>query len=287
MTKSYFAIIGVGVLIAIGALALFFIPAEKVNDVGTPNPMLENNPENADWSQTQPAPPPTPSAVTPPGGAKKPSGSQGRILFTLSDAAVAMDTLDSILMAVNEVSVHSPGTGWVTVLKIPKQVDLLKLYRENKSVILSDTYLNAGSYSQIRLLIGTIAVTPRGSAPEAGIEAKLPSKEIKIVGKLEVAKGQTSAVEFDFMADKSLHKTGNGKYIFAPVVKIDTKSDVDNVQITQNTIIKDKTVEIFGGLQKFTAIFGMDETGELKQNFSFGPYANLELDGDKIKIISQ
>lgn len=97
---------------------------------------------------------------------------------------------------------------------------------------------------------------------------------LKINGKFTAAEGKTATVSIDFLADKSLHLTGNSIYILAPVVKLETKHDTD-VEIKA-----DESVVINGGKVEEEKNEGMDEKGEMKGDFELK--GNLDIDVNDI-----
>src|SRR3989344_5163267 len=163
--------------------------------------------------------------------------SEGRVVFAVKDAAADMGAVTSVKITVDSVKVHSETEGWVTVSSSQKTYDLLQLKAQGKQELLADVQLKDGNYDQLRLDISNVIVTDASGSHEA----KLPSGELKVNGNLVVEANATSTATFDFIADESIHVTGNGKYIMAPVVQVETKSDAD-VQIGS-----DNKVEIKNG----------------------------------------
>ena len=212
-------------------------------------------------------------------GSPTASKSQGRVIFALKDEFVSIDQINSILFTVNEIQVQNPGKGWVTVMTGPKVYDLVKIYKSGTMEFLSEFYLDPGTYNQLRMVVGKVIIIKKGSAsPE---EAKLPSGELKIPARLQIVKGENSSVEIDILSEKSLHTATDGKYIFMPVLRVETRSNVTSFQVRQNL------VTIIGGTPVYDASFGMDENGNAKDNYRLSPAAKLEIVDDKIKIIPQ
>ena len=177
----------------------------------------------------------------------------GRAVFAITDAAADMGTVSSVKVTVDSIRVNSQSEGWVTVSSSAKTYDLLKLQAENKNELFADVQLKEGSYNQIRLDISSVIVTDANGTHEA----KLPSGELKLNGELIVKANSTSVAKFDFIVNESLHVTGNGKYILAPVIQLETREDAD-VQIKSNN-----RVEISGGRIKTNAKIGMDINGNI------------------------
>ena len=161
----------------------------------------------------------------------------------------------------------------MTVSTTPRVYNLLVLNAENRSELLADANIKAGTYDQIRLMVDSISVKTKTGAVK---EAKLPSGELKINTRLVVNANETSSANFDFLADKSLHVTGNGSYIFAPVVKFETRSSADV------SVSVDSTVKITGGRSDDQNTVGMDVDGTIKLNFQISGNQKLNIDGNGI-----
>ena len=156
-------------------------------------------------SGISPTPPPTPLGVD-----------EGRVVFALGDTAVDIKNIDSVIFTINEVRVHSEKRGWITVSEATQQFDLLRLKETGAFALITEANLEAGSYDQIRLAVKSVKVI----TGEISEDAKLPSQDLKMQGTLIVEAGGNSSVLLDVVADQSLHKTGSGRFIFAPVIKI-------------------------------------------------------------------
>jgi len=83
--------------------------------------------------------------------------------------------------------------------------------------LLGTAQLQAGRYTQIRLVLTKVEVALGGGALQ---EATLPSGELKFIRPFDVIAGETTDVELDFDAKKSVNVTGSGKVMVKPVVKL-------------------------------------------------------------------
>lgn len=200
---------------------------------------------------------------------------KGRVVFAVTDASASLDSISSVTMSVNKVEVQSSSQAWVTVSSKPYDFDLLKLKNSGVFEVLADVKLNADTYNQIRLNISKVVVVKGGQS----FEAKLPSNELKIVGKTVVESGGTSSAVLDFLLDKSLHVTGNGQFVFAPVVRLIAKSGTE-VTVDANGIVK---VLAQGKIEEDITI-GMDEKGETKEDFEINSNSKVEIVGGEIKV---
>ncbi|OGZ69683.1 MAG: hypothetical protein A3F47_00365 [Candidatus Staskawiczbacteria bacterium RIFCSPHIGHO2_12_FULL_38_11] len=199
---------------------------------------------------------------------------QGKIIFGITDAAASMSNISSVLITVDSAQIHSEQKGWIAVANEPKQYDLLALKQSGGIALIADTVVDMGTYNQVRLLVSKVVVVENGVQKEA----TLPSGEIKINANVVVNNNSTSTVVFDFIVDDSLHVTGNGQFIFAPVIQLEAKSNAD-VQVNA-----DNMVAIQNGKTETNASFGMDVSGEIKSNFMLNKNEVLDLIGGTIKI---
>jgi hypothetical protein len=178
------------------------------------------------------------------------SGS-GRIVVGVSDTAANMGSVSKVKVTVDKVMVQSATKGWVEVSSTPKTYDLLDLKAQGATALYADAQLEEGAYNQIRMDISHVVVTDASGDHEA----KLPSGELKVVGDLVVKANQTSTATFDFFANESLHVTGNGQYVLAPVVKVETREDASaDVQAGAK-------VKVSGGKVRTSVKVGMDANG--------------------------
>ena len=201
---------------------------------------------------------------------------QGRVVFSITDAAADLGAVSSIDVTIDRVEVHNDAEGWVTVSDTPKTYDLLELRDENGTVALADVMLDAGTYQQIRMEISDVTVTDA----EGEEEAKLPSGELRLVGNVVVEENITSAVTFDFIANESLHTTGNGRYIFAPVIQLETRTDAD-VAVAADY----NRVRIRGGTVTTATRLGMDVDGNVGAGLTIPAEARVDIGADGRVVI--
>lgn len=115
----------------------------------------------------------------------------------------------------NESENETNGTaGWYTVVNISQTFDLIAL--QNVTDILGSTNLSAGWYTQIRLYVDKAVLTIDGVEHDCTI----PSNTIKLIKPFRIIDNVTTTLILDFDVQKSVHETGNGKYMFKPTIKI-------------------------------------------------------------------
>ncbi|MFA6269073.1 MAG: DUF4382 domain-containing protein [archaeon] len=176
----------------------------------------------------------------------------GRLIVALADAAANMSSIQKIQITVDSVRVHNDTNGWIDTAMSSKTYDLLDLNITNTTVLLVDTNIPMGNYDQIELGVQKVLVTDTNGT----VEAKLPSNRLKIITNTRIGANSITAARFDLLANESLHVTGNGTYIFAPVI---------NIEITENASIEAKAnAEIqISGENKHSIKIGTDENGNI------------------------
>ncbi len=198
------------------------------------------------------------------------SSDNGRIVVSMTDAAANMQQVSEVRVSVDSVEAHSESEGWVTLSSEQKTYDLLELKANNRNAVLADAELESGSYNQIRMHISEVVVVDA----EGEHEAKLPSNTLRVNANFESRVNETASAEFDFIADESLHVTGNGMYILAPVVQVETRNNASvNVE-------SDSSVIINGGSIESDSRVGMDINGNVGVGISVPSNTNISIGSD-------
>ena len=171
------------------------------------------------------------------GGGGGGGSATGTMRLSLTDSPAC--GYDNVFVTVEKVRVHQSSSagdsdaGWSeVVLATPQRVDLLTL-SNGVLLPLGQTELPAGTYTQMRLVLGDTppagspagtlanAIKPTGSAET---ELTTPSGQqsgLKMNVNLAVPAGQVADFAIDFDACKSFVRSGNsGKYILKPVLAV-------------------------------------------------------------------
>ncbi len=171
---------------------------------------------------------------------------QGRVVFAIKDKAADMGSISQVIITVDKVQAHSETQSWVDISTTSKTYDLIQLKTKGELAVIADGNIKAGSYDQIKLDVSKVTVVDS----QGTHEAKLPSNELKINVDMQVDNNSTATATFDFIADESLHVTGNGKYIFAPVVKVQTRSNAQvNNKFNKGIEIKEGDIKSSHNIQ--------------------------------------
>jgi hypothetical protein len=149
-----------------------------------------------------------------------PETGQGQLKMTMVDAPAAYNEVNIV---VTRVEVHiadsDSNSGWFVINDNATTYDLLTL-RNGASVILGNNSLDAGHYTQIRLIIGT-----GSNVVVDGITypLEIPGGEqsgVKLNHQFEIQSGLIYELLLDFDADRSIVPTGNGQYKLKPVIRL-------------------------------------------------------------------
>ncbi|MCC2971417.1 DUF4382 domain-containing protein [Massilia sp. IC2-476] len=159
-------------------------------------------------------------------------------LSTLGTLAVSMTDapacgFDAVNVTVSKVRVHrseaaaETDSGWTDITLNPaKKINLLNL-TNGALEALGQTTLEAGRYSQLRLVLDANAngsantVVPTAGKAEQPLDTPSGAQSgIKLVGSFDVSAGQKTDVVLDFDACKSVVTRGRGGYALKPVVKV-------------------------------------------------------------------
>lgn len=168
------------------------------------------------------------------------SSAPGVLGVSLTDAPAC--GFDEVNVTVSKVRVHQSDSasenagGWTDItLNPPRKINLLTLNDPTQPNFalddLGETPLAAGHYTQLRLvLVPTSPGNPlansvvlSGVTPRTEIPLDTPSavqSGIKLIHQFTVASGQRVDLLLDFDACHSIVRTGNGKYILKPVIKV-------------------------------------------------------------------
>lgn len=144
----------------------------------------------------------------------------GLVRVSMTDAPGAYDQVNVV---VREVRVHAAGEtdgGWYTVrTDADTTIDLLTL-ANGGFVTLGDELVPAGDYDQVRLVLGDGSTVVVDGVTHALTVPSGMQSGIKVQGLFTVPPGGTVDVALDFDAGRSIHETGNGKWMMRPVIRL-------------------------------------------------------------------
>ena len=161
-----------------------------------------------------------------------PSAGMGTMNLRLTDSPFS--DAKAVLVTFSSVRAHRTDSDWTTVPFAggagSRTCDLKKLQGPND--VLGTGPLPAAEYEQVRLVVQSAALyfdnASSGAACAASIPApsgataalEIPSGEVKLNRGFTVKEGGTMNMLLDFDGDKSIHQTGNGRYMMSPVIAV-------------------------------------------------------------------
>ena len=196
----------------------------------------------------------------------------GMLLVTAADKAVDINNIYSINVTITKIEILANSTdSWQVLSDKTQTINLIELSKNKEISLLSETNITKGLYTHLKLTISQVLVDNKGLTDYA----KLPSNELKLIGNILVEGSKTTIAKLDFIAAESLHSTGIGELIMAPVIKLDIINSAD-AEIIENK------VNIKKGKTKESNKFGMDENGNIALNYSISKEAVLRTNGKQI-----
>ena len=123
----------------------------------------------------------------------------------------------------NDVSDNASGnvtssdntSGWIPIIGAPASFDLMNVIGVEQ--ILGAANITAGKFTQIRMDVTKVTGV---TTDNVSFTAQVPGDKVKIVGEFNVGGGKKTVLTLDFDGEKSLVRTGQGKFLFKPVVKL-------------------------------------------------------------------
>ncbi len=128
--------------------------------------------------------------------------------------------LDAVLIDIQEVQLHNETEGWITIpMQYPGVYDLLE-FSNGLDTLLGVGEMPAGLLSQVRLILGSEnSVIVDGESFPLTVPSGSTSG-LKFNVHEELVGGQTYFFWLDFDAARSIHQTGNGRYMLKPVIRL-------------------------------------------------------------------
>jgi hypothetical protein len=161
-----------------------------------------------------------------------PSDSVGNFNLRMRDSPFA--DAKAVLVTFSSVRAHRTDSDWTVVpfanAATARTCDLKKL--ETSEDVLGAATLPPGHYTQVRLVVqsatlffdnassgpscaSSIAAPAGGSAP-----LEIPSGEVKLNREFDLTATTPVTMLLDFDGDRSIHQTGNGRYMMSPVITV-------------------------------------------------------------------
>jgi hypothetical protein len=141
----------------------------------------------------------------------------GTLKVSLIDAPAAYDAVNIVIDSVQAhiSNAADEKSGWYTLNNTRASYNLLTL-TNGASTVIGSAVLSVGTYSQIRLVLGTgCSVTVDGVVQPLVVS----SNEIKLNVHASIEPDMTYELILDFDANKSIRLSGNNTYRLSPVIR--------------------------------------------------------------------
>lgn len=148
-----------------------------------------------------------------------PTNGQGQLKISMVDSPAQFDEVNIDVQRVEVHMADSSEGSWMIVNSVPHTYDLLQLMN-GASVVLGDTFLTAGHYTQIRLILGEgNYVVVNGDSIPLTIPSGMQTG-VKLNHEFDIEPNNLYELLLDFNAGQSIHVTGNGRYMMNPVIRV-------------------------------------------------------------------
>ncbi len=177
----------------------------------------------------------------------------GQVKISLTDAPSDLTNVSQVNVTFDEIRVHddastsspdggapdagasqdgSNGSGWIVLCTDTQTIDLLSLTGGRFTPLCSRTAADggveevpvdvpAGNISQVRLHLVSAQLVFNDGTPTTDVTVPSGTTSgLKIDVNQTVPQAGALEIKLDFNAAQSIHKTGNGKYLMQPVIRV-------------------------------------------------------------------
>lgn len=153
----------------------------------------------------------------------------GTLRMSMVDAPLIESGVEAVMVTFSSIRVHRSGDaeesedGWIEIVGAETAVEdrtfnLLELVN-GVSAVLGEQQLEAGKYTQIRIIVESSTALINGAEEELTIPSGQQTG-IKLVGNFTVEPDQITDLMLDFDAEQSVRNLGNGDWEMRPTIRI-------------------------------------------------------------------
>jgi uncharacterized protein DUF4382 len=133
-------------------------------------------------------------------------------------------SITAVLVTVDRLGLREEGGGWTEIPVVPRTVDLM-LLTGGVSTLLAQQPIGAATYTELRLGLREAHLVRDGVDVPLDVPSGTTSG-IKVKGNLTVVPDALVELSLDFDPGRSIHVTGQGKYVLNPVIEVDGQTVV-------------------------------------------------------------
>jgi hypothetical protein len=161
---------------------------------------------------------------------------------------------DAVYLDIQQVEVTMEGSSAVMLTPIrPGQYDILR-FRNGLDTLLLRTEVPAGKVGQIRLILGNNNYVVVNGVSHQLTTPSGQTSGIKLNLQETFMAGGAYTIWIDFDAAKSIHQTGNGKYMLKPVIRAYSATTDGRIKGYVLPLAAGTTVYAINGVDTFAAI---------------------------------
>ncbi len=211
---------------------------------------------------------------------EKNDNNKGVLNLSITDAPIDSDGIEGVYITFTEIQYHTSQNNWQVFEEFegPKTYNLLELTR-GETDLLGSFELEAGTYTQLRFMLDA-PVSGSGTQSNPGCYVKfedgstqdlfVPSGAqtgYKAVGAFQVPANGTVDVTADFDVRKSVIKTGSGKYILKPTIRLIVDNQAGRIKGDVSNIPEGKGVVVYAYEEGAYEETEADDPGEEETRF--------------------
>lgn len=151
------------------------------------------------------------------------AGGTGTVRMRLTDAP---GPFDAVNLVITQVSIHrgdasgaDSSSGWEILSSQTGTFDLMQL-RNGVFTTLAQAMVPAGHYTQVRLKLGDGSTVVVGGVSHPLVIPSGMQSGFKLTGEFDVPANGLVDLALEFDAARSIHMTGNGRWMLMPVCRV-------------------------------------------------------------------
>lgn len=154
----------------------------------------------------------------------------GKLVITVSGTSDVLykpigesPEVKAVYLSITGAEIKPKDETWKTLSIVTEYVDLVELADKGLTELLTDEYLDAGWYEQIRLYFDDSKIVVDADTLDLFVPSGLQTG-YKIVDRFEIVDGMLS-LEIDFSVEQSVVRTGSDTYILQPTTRVRIVTD--------------------------------------------------------------
>jgi hypothetical protein len=187
-----------------------------------------------------------------------PSGGTGMLKIHMTDSPANYEEVNIVVERVEVHKADEGENGWIVVNNESAIYDLLEL-RNGASVVIGETFLDAGHYTQVRLILGEGSNIVMDGVSYPLVVPSGMQTGVKLIHEFTIEPGITYELLLDFEAESSVVVTGNNIFQLKPTIRVMPVALTGSISGTIQPADSEASIIIDSEVNTFT-----DENGYFK-----------------------